>query len=85
MLPFAVCEYLTSGSLVNLPHKITRFISFPPYFPFTAKNKFAINTTNKIILNAMLIPNIQAIHDITKLSTKEIPNSMSTNNKINKI
>lgn len=33
----------------------------------------------------MLIPNIQAIHDITKLSTKEIPNSMSTNNKINKI
>ena len=33
----------------------------------------------------MLMPNIQAIHDITKLSTKEIPNSISTNNKINKI
>ena len=33
----------------------------------------------------MLIPNIQAIHDITKLSTKEIHNSMNTNNKINKI
>lgn len=33
----------------------------------------------------MLIPNIQAIHDITKLSTKEMPNSISINNKIDKI
>lgn len=33
----------------------------------------------------MLMPNIQAIHDITKLSIKEMPNLISTNNKINKI
>lgn len=33
----------------------------------------------------MLMPNIQAIHDITKLSTKEITNSISINNKIDKI
>lgn len=33
----------------------------------------------------MLMPNIQAIHDIAKLSIKEIPNSINTNNKINKI
>ena len=26
ILPFTVCEYLISGSLVSLPHKITRFI-----------------------------------------------------------
>lgn len=33
----------------------------------------------------MLMPNIQAIHDIAKLSIKEIPNLISTNDKINKI
>ena len=31
ILPFTVCEYLTSGSLTTLPHKITRFITFPHF------------------------------------------------------